>query len=775
MDDFCGLTNSEVLKRISDGKVNNEIKNQSKTTLEIIISNVCTFFNLIFIILAVLLIVVKAYKSLTFLFLITLNTLIGIIQEIKSKRTLDKLRLLNVPLSYVYRDNRIVKIETNKIVLDDVIVYKAGMQICCDALVLRGEAFLNEALLTGESDEIKKSKGDKLLSGSFVISGEVIARVIAVGKDSYINKLTLEAKKVNDTESSEIIKSLNKILKIVGILIIPIAFALFSEQYFIKKLSIQKSITQMVGSILMMIPEGLFLLSSVALAISAYRLAKDKVLLHNMKSIETLARVNVLCIDKTGTITSNKMIVNDFISLGLLTKDELYKEIGSFVSAFNNDNITMQAIKDFFQNEEKKYLNVIPFSSVYKYSAINYDSYTYVLGAPDLLLKDDYNIYQEEIEKYAKDGYRVLLFGKTNKIIDPKNISKVNALGLIILSNQIRDNAIQTFSYFLSQNVDIKVISGDSAITVANVAKRAGIKGALKYIDASNLKDDEIKEAALKYNVFGRVSPETKRKIVIALKEKGNKVAMTGDGVNDVLALKEADCSIAMASGSEAAMSASQVVLLDSDFSKMPKIVYEGRRVVNNLERSGALFLSKNVFAFLFAILCIISAQSFPILPNQASLINTFTIGLPAFLLSQVPNKRIIKGKFIKNILRIAIPAGLTNSIMVGAMLIAGNIFHLSLDEISTCSTLIMALIGIMIVINISRPYTKYKTIVSFICLGGLILNIILAFIVPVLRFYYDFETLSLKAYLIYSILSIISIIMYLLLVNLFNKVKKEN
>ncbi|MCR5786585.1 MAG: HAD-IC family P-type ATPase, partial [Acholeplasmatales bacterium] len=728
MENFLGLTTLEVNKRIKDGKYNKEIKNQSRTIGQIILTNVVTFFNFVFIVLAALLIIVKAYKSLTFLPLIFINTLIGIIQEIKSKIAIDKLRLLNTQTAEVYRDNSVVKINVNQIVLDDIIKFNAGDQICCDAVVLDGEANLNEALLSGESDEIKKTVNSTLLSGSFVVSGSVIARVVAVGKDSYINKLALEAKKVNDHETSEIIQSLNKILKFIGILIIPLAVALFCEQYFIASLPIDKAITQMVGSVLMMIPEGLFLLASVSLAISAYRLAKKNVLLHNMKSIEALARVNVLCIDKTGTITSSNLTVNDFIPLDKSSKEELFNKISMFVSAQNNDNATMISLKNFFKEINSDYINISSFSSKYKYSAVNYKDITYVLGAPDLLLKNDLDKYNNYILKYSKEGYRVLLFGTSDKSLNGEEINlKINPIGLIIMSNEIRDNAVQTFSYFKSQNVDIKVISGDAALTVSNVAKRAGISDADNFIDCSNISDEDIKEAALKYNVFGRVDPETKRKIIIALKENGNKVAMTGDGVNDVLALKEADCSIALASGSDAAIASSQVVLLDNDFSKLPQIVFEGRRVVNNLERSGALFLSKNVFAFVFAIICIISLSSFPILPNQASLINMFTIGAPAFLLSQVPNKNRIKGNFITTILKIAIPAGFTDAVMVGTMVIIGNSIDLSLEEISTCSTMIMAIIGILVVINVSRPYTKYKAIVSITCLGGLVANTILA------------------------------------------------
>ena len=768
-----GLTYKEVEERKLKGKYNKAIKNQSKSIGQIIISNTCTFFNLIFLIIAIIMVVVKLYKSLTFLPLIITNTLIGIIQEIKSKKVLDKLTLLHEPKALVIRNGKEEKISIFDLVEDDLVVFKAGSQISADAVVVAGEALVNESLLTGEPDEIKKEINSDLLSGSYIVSGKVIARVTHVGEESYINKLTIEAKSNKKKEDSEIISSLNRIVKVIGIIVIPFGIALFLEAKFAmpaithEEVSYASAVNSTFAALLMMIPEGLYLLSSVSLAISAYLLAKKQVLLHNMKSIETLARVNVLCIDKTGTITDNHMVVNEYEVLDdTITKEELYQRLCNFSFAQDNDNITMEALKKYFKDSpSEKFVSKSAFSSSFKYSGVNFKDYSYILGAPELLLKDKYDLYKDKIEKWAKDGYRVLVICKYSEESRGEALTgSVNPFGIVILSNPIRENAVETFKYFESQGVTIKVISGDSPITVSNVAKKACIKDSDKYIDTSTLSDEELIEASDKYAVFGRVSPHAKQVLVKALKNKGKKVAMTGDGVNDVLALKEADCSIAMASGADAAMQTSQVVLLDSDFSKMPHIVYEGRRVVNNLEKSGALFLSKNVFAVLLSLLFIICVKQFPVKTTQVGLINLFTIGAPAFLLSQVANKDIIKGRFITNTLSIAIPAGVTDAVMVALMYFIGINNGLSLEEISTASTLIMGTVGILILIKVSHPYTKYKVSVTILCILGLVLNFVIAFFIPIFKYYYDFVHLPIKGWVIFGILAAISILMYILL-----------
>lgn len=729
-EEIKGLTEKEVQKLMEEGKSNTPIEAPSKTIKEIVRDNTLTYFNLVFLIIAILLILVGSFRDLTFLPIIIANTLIGIIQEIRSKKVIDELTMLNAPTATVVREGKEKEIPIENLVLNDIVLFKSGDQICADAEVIEGRVCVNEALLTGEEDEILKKEKDELLSGSFIVSGSCYARLTKVGKDSYISKLTLQAKTIEKKEQSEIIRSLNKIVKLAGIVIIPIGLTLFIEQFVFGGETLKASVQAMVASVIGMIPEGLFLLASVTLALSAMRLAKKKVLLHDMKSIETLARVNVLCVDKTGTITDGTMKV-DKIDIAKNCKESyeyIKQTISEFVSVQNNDNSTIETLKEYFTNESTKQVeSIFGFSSEWKYSGVNFKDVSYVLGAPEFVLKEVYKEYENEIINYAKLGLRVLVFGKYEGKVDGKQLKeKVVPYAFIILSNPIRKNAKETFAYFKEQKVDIKVISGDNPLTVAAIAKKAGISGTENYVDASSLKTDEELEAAiLNYTIFGRVTPEQKRKFVQILKKNGKTVAMTGDGVNDCLALKDADCSIAMATGSDAAMQISELVLLESDFSKMPEIVLEGRQVVNNLERSGSLFLVKNIFSFLISILAIFFQVKYPLQPSQVSLISMFTIGIPAFLLSQVPNKEIIKGNFLKNILYKAVPGGLVGTIIVAAMVIFGTIFDASTSDISSASTILLAIIGLMVLLNISKPMDKYKWGIWLLCTIGLILSIL--------------------------------------------------
>ena len=604
-DYHMGLYEEEILEREEGGWTNLPVDPPSKTTKEIIHDNIFTYFNLIFAILGLLLILVGAFRDLTFLPVIILNTLIGIVQEVRAKNVLDKMTMLHAPKATVVRNGRKRVIAVEDLVIDDIVIFKAGNQICADAIVEHGEAQVNESLLTGEADEITKHKGDMLMSGSFIVSGECHARLEKVGADSYISRLTLEAKAMKDGEQSEMIRSLDKLVKCVGIAIIPIGFILFIQSFFLNDEGFRSSVTAMVAAVIGMVPEGLYLLASVALAVSAVRLAKQKVLLHDMKSIETLARVNVLCVDKTGTITENTMKVQGLRATRHYNKETmppLKGLIGDFAHAMSRDNITMEAVQAYFQKSTgRKAQKITSFSSEYKYSSATFEESSYVLGAPEFVLRDDYPAYEEEIEKEASKGYRVLVFGNCEETPDGRALrGKVTPLAYIMLANPIRKEAPQTFAYFEEQGVEVKVISGDNPVTVSEVAKKAGIAGADDFVDAATLTtEEEIRQAVQKYTVFGRVTPSQKRQFVKALKSAGHTVAMTGDGVNDVLALKDADCSIAMASGSDAAAQVSQLVLLESDFSCMPSVVLEGRRVVNNIQRSASLFLVKNMFSFL--------------------------------------------------------------------------------------------------------------------------------------------------------------------------------
>lgn len=740
-----GLLNAEVERRKEMGLDNREVKAPSKSVKQIIASNLFTYFNFVFLVIAVLLILVKSYRDLTFLPIIIANTLIGIIQELRAKQVLDNLNVMNMPRVRTLREGEEHEIPVHELVQDDIIGLEAGSQIPADARVVEGEVMVNESLLTGEADEVKKRAGDVLMSGSFVVSGKCYARLEKVGAESYASKLTLEARAMKQGEQSEIIRLLNKIVKLAGVAIIPIGIILFCQQYFGEGHGMQASVQAMVAAVIGMIPEGLFLLASVTLVISTMKLAQRQVLLHDMKSIETLARVDTLCVDKTGTITEEKMRLADIVTLGRgRTKVENRKLLGGFVAAQEADNATIVALKEGLEKELEgttkleapegveveetgKVVKVVGFSSRYKYSGVEFEHETIVLGAPEFVLGEDYAKYEETVQKYIEEGFRVLVFGRYEGKLDGKKLTgKVKPYGLVLMTNAIRENAAETFGYFYKQGVDIKVISGDNPVTVAKVAERAGIKHSEKYVDCTKLKSGEaIMEAAGKYTIFGRVTPEQKRKLVQALKLQGRTVAMTGDGVNDVLALKDADCSIAMASGSEAAVQAAQLVLLDSDFAKMPDVVREGRRVVNNLERSGSLFLVKNIFSFLTALLTIIFGMTYPLTPSQVSLISMFTIGVPAFLLSQIPNTALIRGNFTKNIIRKALPGGITDVVLVVIMVAIGSWLGMNPREMATAATILLAIVGLAVLYDISKPMDLARRAIWWLSAIGLTFSVL--------------------------------------------------
>lgn len=723
---IMGLNENEVAARENPGLVNKAEISTDKSVKEIIRSNTLTYFNLIFFIIAVLLCVVGSFRNLTFLPVVIGNSLIGIFQEIRAKKTLEKMSILNSPHAVAIRSGRQVKISTEELVKDDVVVFSAGDQICADAVVISGNIKVNEALLTGESDEIEKVGGSSLMSGSFVVSGQCCARLVNVGEEAYIYKLTKEAKEMGSGEQSEMVKSINQIVKWMGIAIIPIGLILFYQSYWINHETFKTGIVSTVAAITGMIPEGLYMLTTIALALGTIRLAQQKVLLHDMKSIEALARVDVLCVDKTGTITEPNMTVDNVYCLnnGLITPEELKGLFVDYATAAVDNNATMLAIKDYAavlntngMYNKRTAVSVQPFSSTDKFSTITFRDGTFILGAPEFVMKDNFESVAGEITPFAEKGYRVLLLAKK------ADSGMTEPLGFVVLSNPIRKGAVKTFQYFNEQNVAIKVISGDSPKTVSEVAKQAGIANSDKYIDASLLDTDEkIKQAAVQYTVFGRVTPKQKQKLVQALQEAGHTVAMTGDGVNDILAMKDADCSVAMASGSEAASQAAQVVLMDSDFSKMPDVVFEGRRVVNNIQRSSSLFLVKNIFSLLLSVFSAVFLITYPLEPSQISLIGMFTIGIPGFLLALEPNKNRIQGHFLKNVLLKALPAGLADVLAVGALVVCGNVFSLPKEDIATASTMLLCVIGFMILINISKPFTPIKYGILALNVTGLVL-----------------------------------------------------
>lgn len=731
---IIGLTSEEVRERIDKGLTNHTDISTQKTVGQIVKSNLLTYFNLIFLILTVLLCIVGSFRNLTFLPVIIGNTVIGIFQELRAKKTLDKMSMLNAPHSIVVRDGEQQQIQSEELVKDDIIILSAGNQICADATVLSGSISVNEALLTGESDEIKKKSGDRLMSGSFVVSGQCYAKLDKVGNESYISQLTAQAKAMGDGEQSEMIRYINKLVKWVGIIIIPVGIILFCQAYIMNGETFKKSVVSMVAAVLGMIPEGLYLLTTVALALSTIRLAKKQVLLHDMKSIETLARVDVLCVDKTGTITEPGMQVTELVISGRCGDAEMDKRafahlLADYSAVIEDNNATMEAIRAYVAKNElekgsRTVLKTEPFTSANKYSKVSFVEGDYMLGAPEFIMKDKYDEISEEIEEYQSKGYRVLLMAESgdDSTGSVRPLGGISPIGYIVLSNPIRENAESTFTYFKEQGVAIKVISGDNPATVSEVAKRAGIDGAENYVDASTLASEkDITEAVDKYTVFGRVTPKQKQLIVRALQKQKHTVAMTGDGVNDILAMKDADCSIAMASGSEAAAQAAQTVLLDSDFGRMPYVVFEGRQVVNNIQRSASLFLVKNIFSLLMAIFSAIFAITYPLEPSQISLISMFTIGLPGFLLALEPNRNRIEGNFMVNVMLKALPAGLTDVLSVGALVICGQVFNLPSEDIATAGTMLLAVVGFMIIIKISHPFNKMKYGVLLINIIGLL------------------------------------------------------
>lgn len=719
-----GLSSSKVEELKLRGLSNIPVGNQSKTIGQIVAGNVFTYFNFVFAIFAGLLIFVGSYNNMTFLPIILLNTIIGIVQEIRAKITLDRLTVVNAPKTKVVRDSYINEIDSTELVKGDVCIFEAGNQLSADAILAEGCVRVNESLITGESDEVIKNKGDILLSGSFVVSGECKAILTNVGHSSYAAKLALEAKAGRKKQQTTMMKSLDNLVKIIGIVIVPLGIIMYVQSHFFLGHSIKNSVVSMVASLVGMIPEGLYLLASVALVVSVRRLAGRKVLVHEMNCVETLARVNVLCVDKTGTITKPEMSVSDVV----FCKDNVTDTISMVAGNMNGDNETMKAIKEyFFEHKDKKAERVYSFSSQNKYSGAVIDGHCYVFGAPEYVLLNRYDDYTDIYDRYSDRGERIIVFGECqtdpcgNAIEEP-----VIPYAFIILENEIRDTAKETFGYFEKQGVDVVVISGDNPVTASKVAIRAGIRNAENYVDATTLKsEDDIKAAIQRYTVFGRVIPEQKKQIIQAFKQAGRVVAMTGDGVNDVLALKCADCSVAMASGSDAASNAAQIVLLDSDFSKMPEVVLEGRRVVNNIQTSASLFLVKNIFSILTTVFTLIAANLYPLYPTQLSLLGAFTIGTPAFFLALQPNKELIRGDFLVNVILKALPAGLADFIMLAAISIHGNVLGMSNEQISTVAIVILLFIGLEALVRICRPFDGIRIALCIAMAAGIVVCVL--------------------------------------------------
>ena len=722
-----GLSTKEVEERVEAGLVNTNCDMASKTMKEIIAGNLFTFFNGLNVVLAVCVAMVHSFRNTLFLGVVFWNALIGIVQEIRAKRVLDRMAILQEGKVFVWRDGRRVEKTSTEIVQDDWIEFHAGEQICADAQVLEGCCEVDESMLTGESDAVEKVSGDKLFSGSYLLSGMVMARVVSVGKDSYANQLVQQAKASKKTKS-EIRDSLDKIIKILSLFVVPLGIAMFVKEYFFLQLGLKSAVVKTVASIINMIPDGLVLLSSVVMAVSVIKLAKQKAIVQGLFSIENLARVDVLCLDKTGTITQGTMELIDEI---VLEEEGLTDRICAYLTAIDEDTSTSEAIREKYANIVKwKTKQLVSFSSKRKWGAVEFvEEGTFVLGAPEMVLGDAYKGYKQKVVKYLERGERVLVFAKLEEgNIKTEKLQRLQVLSFFVLRDNIRPHVKETLDYFQEQGVRLVLISGDNPEAVMQIGKRAGLADAENYVDARNLKTPEqIAIAAKRYTIFGRVTPEQKRELVQTLQKQGHTVAMTGDGVNDVLALKEADCSIVMGSGCDVARKTAKVVLENSDFATMPKILAEGRKAINNLERSAALFLTKTTFSILLLFLFLFVQISYPLIPIQMTLIGSLTIGAPAFLLTLEPNYNVVSGSFLKKVFENAVPTGILALMNIVVIVVATGQYNFSEAVVSTMTVVGVAFADLTLVLRLCRPWNWKKVSMVVVLLIGLLGSIFFA------------------------------------------------
>lgn len=772
-DASLGLTDDQVHERINKGQTNNTPNRNVKTYKRIFFENTFTFFNLLCLAVAISLICVGAWSNCLFMAIIIINTAIGIIQEIRAKKTIEKLSLLTAPAVKVIRSGVEQTITTDEVVIDDIVVLSNGKQVVADGTIVEGSVEVNESMLTGESLPIKKKVGDTILAGSFIVSGNCKCRVEKVGENNYIQQLSAKAKQYRRPKS-ELFNSLKGIIKVIGIIIIPIAILMIINNYSATN-NITKTVTQTAGSIIGMIPSGMFLLCSVTLTVSVIKLSRRQALVQDLYCVEMLARVNVLCLDKTGTITDGTMKVYNCIQLSN-TNYTLKRIMGSMLSALGDNNQTSQALINYFgYNKELKPVVTLPFSSTRKLSAVSFENAgTYIMGAPEFVIPNnpDEKI-NNLVEQYSKDGYRVLLvaYSSSNIIKDNPPSNRI-PVALLILEDRIRDDAVSTIAWFKNNDVKVKIISGDNPLTVAEIAKRVGVENTESFINLEGLNEKQVIAAANKYTVFGRVTPEQKAILIKAIKADGNTVAMTGDGVNDILALKEADCSIAMASGSEAVRSVSHMVLLNSDFGSMPATVLEGRRVINNVQKSSSLFFMKTIFTIVFSIICLILRTPYPLSTVQMLLMETFVIGIPSFFLAFLPNDKRISGKFIYNLIRNALPGAITlilnvSSIYLFIYLTTGDISSApQLELISTMCALTLTFTGLGLLIRLCKPWTVltgllFGTMLTLCALG-----------IALLPSFFNLIPIDLTSKLYITILAIISPTLINFIYAVFEKIK---
>lgn len=713
-----GLSSGQVEQRKYRGQKNIVTATSGMTEKQIILRHCITYFNLVFVILAVLLVLAgSSVKNMTFMIVVLINTVLGIVQQIRAKRAVDKLTLVSAHKVQTLRNGQWSAVRSDLLVLDDVVEFHAGDQICADGMVVKGSFRVNEALLTGEADAVEKKKGDEVLSGSFVVSGKARVQLTQVGDDSFAAKLAKEAKSNPHAKKSGMMKALDQLIWGVGIILIPVGLVLFYQEFKTLGHAFQTSVEGTVAALVGMIPEGLYLLTSVAMAASALKLTKEKVLVQDMNCIESLARVDVLCVDKTGTITEPVMEVAEVLPVGDWAPEYIEQVLTAMYGIREPDNDTARALQELFPGKcPWECIRYIPFDSKFKWSGATFRGQgSFLVGAPEKVLSYGYGAVREAVEAWSQKGYRVLLAAWYEGELTAGKDAPVGAtpMALILLNNRIRKTAPDTFRYFKEQGVTIKVISGDNPMTASQVAQRAGIEHGQRYVDTSTLQTDaQIRDAAEKYTVFGRVTPEMKKKLILAMKQQGHTVAMTGDGVNDVLAMKEADCGVAMASGAQAASQVAQLVLTESDFGAMPGIVGEGRRVINNIQRAAALFLVKNIMSLGVALLCIVTAMPYPFQSFNLTLIAALTIGVPGFFLAMEPNYERVRGKFLPTVLRQALPGGLTNVIVVVLAHLIMLSFGLPLSDSATVCTAVLAVVGMLVLFRVSIPFDRFRGII---------------------------------------------------------------
>ncbi|MEE1076446.1 MAG: cation-translocating P-type ATPase [Acutalibacteraceae bacterium] len=775
-----GLTPKQVEERIKNGNYNKASNLKTKSFADILRDNVCTLFNLINLILAVAVFAVGSYKNTLFMIIVVINALIGTIQELRAKKTIDKLSIVSAEKIKALRDGKICEIGVNDIVLDDIILLSQGQQIPTDCIVVDGCCEVNESLLTGESDAVYKCMGDTLISGSFIVSGSCTAKADRVGDDNYASHISNGAKYVKKVDS-KIMKAIKFIIKTMSIVIFPVGALLFWRQYMATNYSdITDAVVSTVAALVGMIPEGLVLLTSTVLAVGVIRLSKQKVLVQEMYCIETLARVDVLCLDKTGTITEGCMEVLETRTTPRFESTNIENILNAIAKYSTDSNPTINAIKDKFTGDTSFVAkNKIAFSSERKWSGINFgEKGTFVLGAEEFIFNGNNTEIDCIIEDIPK-GYRILTIGYSKNDFNNRNLPEnLVPVGVVILKDKIRKEAKATLEYFDKQGVDLKVISGDNVETVSAISADAGLKNYDKVIDATTLETEEdIYNAVEKYSVFGRVTPNQKLQMVQAIKKHGHTVAMTGDGVNDVLALKEADCSVAMASGSEAARCVSQLVLLDSNFSSMPKVVAEGRRSINNIQRSASLFLVKTIFSTLLSVIFVFYGASYPFMPIQMTLISAFCIGFPSFVLALEPNENRIEGNFLLNIFKRAIPGGITVALSVVLVTVVGNMFNRSDEFTSTLAVAVTAFIGLMVVYKTSLPFNLIRTIMFSISVGGMVLGIVFSrnFFCNALKIenFFGFVNMNIEFLIYFLVCSAFALLLFMLFNFTADKIKQ--